>query len=68
MSIVLEREAPPFQQDETGAIRIGKTSTSRNRSQSIPRWSITRNYCAAILHPILIRHLQRDPHFQVLIQ
>lgn len=25
MSIVLEREAPPFQQDETGAIRIGKT-------------------------------------------
>lgn len=25
MSIVLEREAPPFQEDETGAIRIGKT-------------------------------------------
>lgn len=25
MSIVLEREAPPFREDETGAIRIGKT-------------------------------------------
>ncbi|MFN9469350.1 MAG: DUF433 domain-containing protein [Pseudanabaena sp.] len=25
MSIVLEREAPPFQEDATGAIRIGKT-------------------------------------------
>lgn len=25
MSIVLEREAPPFRQDQTGAIRIGKT-------------------------------------------
>ncbi len=25
MSIVLEREAPPFQQDATGSIRVGKT-------------------------------------------
>ncbi len=25
MSIVLEREAPPFQEDATGSIRVGKT-------------------------------------------